>query len=212
MLGHVLSSWSCCIHNLNQEEKQVLAHSFQSQLRAKRKSSQSAPECSFLLGKSPTKNTFFYHPETWSQKTVSVIPFRVALTLDVELNGLVFRWLFVSTNGIKMLILCVAGFKSSTLTDYCSNSWFVYQKLNTYSALFLLCWLSHLSWFQGLKYMQPSFWPQVTNHDVNSKNLNKWFLWYCSCTQLFHDVEKMGRKPKTSVRVIQRFWHVHNIG
>ena len=93
-----------------------------------------------------------------------------------KLDGLVVRWLFVSTNGIKMQILGLVGFKSSTLTVYCLRSWFVHQELKTYSALFVLCGLGHLAWFQGLKYIPPSFWPRVTNHDVKSKKLKKWFL------------------------------------
>ena len=53
------------------------------------------------------------------KKIVSVIAFR---NLMSKLDGLVVRWLFVSTNGIKMQILGVVGFKSSTLTDYCLSS------------------------------------------------------------------------------------------
>ena len=97
---------------------------------------------------------------------VSVIAFRIALT---KLDGFVIRLLFVSTNGIKMQILDVVGVKSSTLTDYCSSYWFVHQKLNTYLALFVLCGVSHLSWFQGFKYIPPSIWSQV-------KNFKKWFI------------------------------------
>ena len=93
-----------------------------------------------------------------------------------KLYGLVVRWLFVSRNGIKMQFLGVVGFKSSTLTVYCLSSWFVHQKRKTYSNLCVLCWLSHLSWFQGPKYIPPSFWPRVTNHDVKSKMSKKWFL------------------------------------
>ena len=55
-------------------------------------------------------------------KTVSVIAFRIAVTLDVKMYGLVVRGLFVSTNGIKMQFLVVVGFKSSTLTVYCLSS------------------------------------------------------------------------------------------
>ena len=83
-------------------------------------------------------------------------------------------WLSGATcvsNWQKMQILGVVGFKSSTLTEYCLSSQFVHQKLNIYSALFDHCRVSHLSWFQGLKYIPPSFCPQVTN-------LKKWFLFY----------------------------------
>ena len=38
------------------------------------------------------------------------------------------------------------------------------------------------------------------------------FLGHCSFTQLFHDAEKLRRKPKTFVKVIQRFWYVQDVG
>ena len=93
-----------------------------------------------------------------------------------KLYGLVVRWLFVSRNGIKVQFLGVVGFKSSTLTVYCLSSWFVRQQRKTYSNLCVLCWLSHLSWFWGPKYISPFFWPRVTNHDVKSKMSKKCFL------------------------------------
>ena len=46
------------------------------------------------------------------------------------------------------------------------SSWFVCHRLGTYSTLSVTCGLSHLSRFQGLKYIPPFFWPQVTNHGV----------------------------------------------
>ena len=128
-----------------------------------------------------------------------------------QLYGLVVIWLFVSRNGIKMQFLGVVGFKSSTLTDYCLSSWFVHQQWKTYSHLCVLCSLSHLSWFQGPKYIPPSFWLWVTNHDFRSKD-SKSFLGHCSFTQLFHDVEKLRRKPKVFVKVIRRFWYVQHVG
>ena len=121
------------------------------------------------------------------------------------LYGLVVRWLFVSRNGIKMQFLGVVRFKSTTLTVYCLSSWFVHQQRKTYSNLCVLCWLSHLSWFQGPKYILPSFWLWVTNHDVTSKILKKLFLKSLPFYKLFHDVEKLGRKPKIFLKVIQRF-------
>ena len=106
-----------------------------------------------------------------------------------KLYGLVVRWLFVSRNGIKVQFLGVVGFKSSTLTVYCLSSWFVCQQRKTYSNLCVLCWLSHLSWFWGPKFISPFFWPWVTNH-----------------------VEKLRRKPKIFVKVIRRFWYVQHVG
>ena len=47
----------------------------------------------------------------------------------------------------KMQILFLVSFKSSTLSFSCSC--FVHQELTTYSALFVLCRLGHLVWFQG---------------------------------------------------------------
>ena len=38
------------------------------------------------------------------------------------------------------------------------------------------------------------------------------FFGHCSFTQFFHDVEKLRRKPKIFVKVIQRFWYVQHAG
>ena len=38
------------------------------------------------------------------------------------------------------------------------------------------------------------------------------FLGHCSFTQLFHYVEKLRRKPKIFVKVVQRFWYVSHVG
>ena len=38
------------------------------------------------------------------------------------------------------------------------------------------------------------------------------FLGHCSFTQLFRDVEKLRRKPKIFMNVIQRFWYVQHVG
>ena len=86
-----------------------------------------------------------------------------------KLYGLVVGLLFLSRNGIKMQFLGVVGFKSSTLTVYCLSSRLVHKQRKTYSNLCVLCWLSHISWFQWPKYFPPSFWPQFTNHDVRQK-------------------------------------------
>ena len=133
-----------------------------------------------------------------------------------KLYGLVVRWLFVSRNGIKMQFLYVVGFKSSMMTVFCLSSWFVHQQRKTYSNLCVLCWLSHLSCFQGPKYIPPSFWPWVTNHGVKSKLKKKkkknYFLGCCYFTQLAHDVEMLRKKPKIFVTVIQRFWYAQHVG
>ena len=38
------------------------------------------------------------------------------------------------------------------------------------------------------------------------------FLGHCSITPPFHDVEKLERKHKIFVKVIQRFWYVQHVG
>ena len=38
------------------------------------------------------------------------------------------------------------------------------------------------------------------------------FLGQCSYTQIFHDAEKLRRKPKIFVKVIQIFWNVQHAG
>ena len=111
-----------------------------------------------------------------------------------------------------MQFLCVVDFKSSILAAYCLSSWFVHQQRKTYSNLCVLCRLSHLSWFQGPKYIPPSFWPRVTNHDVKSKISKKWFLRSSLFYTFFHDVEMLRRKPKIFVKVIQRFWYAQYVG
>ena len=40
----------------------------------------------------------------------------------------------------------------------------------------------------------------------------KYFLDHCLFTYLFHDVDKLRRKPKIGVKVIQRFWCVQCVG
>ena len=115
-------------------------------------------------------------PKLGPQKTVSIIAFRSALTLDVKIvwfGRQVAGWVQ------KRHKNAIFGF-----------SWF--QKFNfDYLLLKLLicspttenifkfvwsCWLSHLSRFQWPKPIPPSFWPQVTNHDVKSIISKKWFF------------------------------------
>ena len=123
-----------------------------------------------------------------------------------KLYGLILRWLFVSTNGIKIQFLGVVGFNSSTLTVYGLNSWFVHQKRKTYSKLCVLCWISHLSWLPGPKYIPPSFWPRFTNHDVTSKMSKKNnFLGHCSFTQLFKTLKSWGENQKYMWRSYKDF-------
>ena len=126
-------------------------------------------------------------------------------TLDVKIVWFGRQVAVCDQNGIQMEFLGVVGFKSSTLTVYCLSSWFVHRQRKTYSNLCVLCWLSNLSLFQGPEYIPPSVWLWVTNPDVKSKVQKSDFLGHWSFTQLFHDVEKLRRKSKIFVKVIQRF-------
>ena len=142
---------------------------------------------------------------------MSIKAFRIALTLDVKIVWFGWQVAVCVQKRHKMQFLVVVGFKSSTLTVYCLSSWFVHQQRKTYSNLCVLCWLSHWTWFQGPKDIPPLFWPWVTNHDFKSKISKKWFqrsLFFF--TQIFHDGEKLRRKPKIFVKVIQRFWYVQH--
>ena len=38
------------------------------------------------------------------------------------------------------------------------------------------------------------------------------FWGHCSFEQIFHDVEKLRRKPKIFVKVIQILWYVQHVG
>ena len=51
----------------------------------------------------------------------------------------------------------------------------------------------------------------LLNFSASWKNLKSDFLGHCSFTQLFHDAEKLRRKPKIFVKVIQSFWYVQHI-
>ena len=109
-----------------------------------------------------------YLPLNLVPKNMPIIAFRITLTLDVKI--LWFRLqVTVCVQKRHKNAVGVVGFKSSTLTIYCLRSWFVHEQRNTYSSLCVLCWLNHLSWFPGPKYIPPSFWLRVTNHEVKSK-------------------------------------------
>ena len=119
---------------------------------------------------------------------------------------MVIRWRFVSRNGIKVQFLGEVGLKSSTLTVYCLSSWFVHQQQKTYSNLCVHCWLSHLSWFQGPKYIPPSFWRRVKNHDVKSKISKKWFfislLFYTTFSWCWNVEEKTANIFEGHTRIL----------
>ena len=47
---------------------------------------------------------------------------------------------------------------------------------------------------------------------LSKKLWKNYFLFHCSFIQLFHNVEKLRRKPKSFVKVIQRFWYAQHTG
>ena len=112
-----------------------------------------------------------------------------------------------------MQFLSVVGFKSSTLTVYCLSSWFVHQKRKTYSQI---C----VSFVDSVIYhdlrdpsiFHPLFGLESQIMTLSQKCQTNDFLGHCSFTQLFHDVEKLRRKPKIFVKVIRRFWYVQHVG
>ena len=95
-----------------------------------------------------------------------------------------------------MRFLGVVGFKSSTLTAYCTSSWFIRQKMKTESTVCVPYGLSHLSWFQGLKYVSPSFWPSWKSDR----------LCYLSFTQLLFGV--VGFKSSTLTAYCTSSWFI----
>ena len=147
-----------------------------------------------------------------TKKTVLIIAFKIDLTFDVNIVCGGCQVAVCVQKRQKKAILGVVCFKSSTLTTYCWSSWFVHQQRKTHSNLCVLCQLSNLSWFQGPKYILPSFWFRVTNHDVKSNISKKWFFGHCSFSHYFHDVEMLRRKRKIFVKVIQRFWYAQYVG
>ena len=134
-----------------------------------------------------------------------VIAFRIAVTLDVKI-----RWIGVAVCVNKWPKNANFGFSLFKTFNFdclllklliCSS-----RTKKTYSAWFFLCGLGQLTWFQGLKYIPPSFLPRVTNQ----KSWKSDFLCHCSFIQCFYDAEILRRKPKTFVKVIQRFWYIQN--
>ena len=66
------------------------------------------------------------------------------------------------------------------------------NKLKPYPTLCVLYGLSHISWFQGLKYISPSLLPQVTNHNVKSNICLKRFLRSLFNYTTFLNIENMN--------------------
>ena len=118
----------------------------------------------------------------------------------------------MSRNGIKMQFLGVVGFKSSTLTVYCKA-----PDLFTNNGKHIQICVSFVDSviyhdFRYLSIFHPLFGLKSQIMMLSQKCRKSDFLGHCSFTQLFHDVEKLRRKPKIFVKVIQRFWYVQSVG
>ena len=61
---------------------------------------------------------------------------------------------------------------------------------------------------RDLNIFHPLFGFQSQIMTLGQKFQKSDFLGHCLFTQLFYDVEKLRRKPKIFVKVIQRFWYV----
>ena len=118
----------------------------------------------------------------------------------------------VSTNGIKMQFSGVVGFKSSTLTFYCLSSWFFNK--NGKHIQICVSFVDSVIYhdFRDLSIFHPLFGLESQIMTLSQKCQKSDFLGHCSFTQLFHDVEKLRRKPKIFVKDIRRFWYVQHVG
>ena len=66
--------------------------------------------------------------------------------------------------------------------------------------------------FRDISIFHPLFKLKSPIMTLSEKFEKSDFLGYCSFTQLFHDVEKLRRKHKIFLKVIQRFWCVQHVG
>ena len=66
--------------------------------------------------------------------------------------------------------------------------------------------------FRDQRIFHPLFGLKSQIMTLSQKFQKSDFFGHCSFTQLFHDVEKLRRKPKIFVKVIQRFWCVQHVG
>ena len=115
---------------------------------------------------------------------------KIVTTLSKNFD-LVFRWLFLWTNGIKMEIVGVVGFKSKFLTVYCLSSWIVHQnwKHIELCVSFLNSHCYHYFRDSNIFYPLLGLKPQIMTlcnffwkHD---------FFPHCSFAQPFKDAEKL---------------------
>ena len=138
-----------------------------------------------------------------------VIALRIALTLDVKIV-----WF-----GCQVAV-CV---KKRHKNAFFGCSWF--QKFNLLHKL-LICsaktenifkfvcplWTKSSIMISGIKKIfYPLFGLKSQIMTLSQKLWKNYFLGHCSFMQLFHDVEKFRRKPKSLVKVKQRFWYAQHV-
>ena len=66
--------------------------------------------------------------------------------------------------------------------------------------------------FRDLSIFHPLFGFESQIMTLSQKCQKSDFLGHCSFTQLFHDVEKLRRKTKIFVKIIQRCWYTQHVG
>ena len=144
---------------------------------------------------------------------MSIIAFRIALTLDVKIAWFGCQVVVCVQKWHKNAIFWCSWFqKFNFSTVYCLSSWFVHQQQKTYSNFgsFVESVIYHD--FSDQRIFHRLFGLKSKIMTLSRKFQKRDFLGHCSFTQLFHDVKKLRRKPKIFVKVIQRFWYVQHVG
>ena len=138
-----------------------------SQTVPRRGSSQSTPYQSLLLKKPPNLNKKCWPPPNLvPKKKVLFISIRITSTLDVQIVWIVCqKAVWVTKRHTNASFWCSQN-QRVNFGCLLFNLWIYLPTLKPYSTLCMLCGLRHLSWFQGLKYIPPSFWSRGTKRDV----------------------------------------------
>ena len=112
-----------------------------------------------------------------------------------KLYGLAVRGLFVVQN-VKNAIFGCSQFQK-----------LIFWLFTPYALdLFTKNWNHIQILFLGLKYIPPSFWPWLTNHDMKSKNFKKWFLRSLLFYTIFSWCRKIEEKTKNICEGYTKIW------
>ena len=159
----------------------------------KRGTSQWAPEYSLALKKPPTVNKKFWPPPKLDpKKNVSIIAFNIALTLDVKIVWFDPQVAACVQKRHKNPIFGWSWFQKFNFTVSCLSSWFVHQKLKTYSILGILCWSSNISWSQGPK------------GRVKKKTANYWGRFWVT-KRLKKSIQKSIQKSTPKSEILKKY-------